>query len=177
MAELLGARLVDLPEGRALQFRAEGEALRLPETVLSNRPCGAVAFGFRRDDAHTLNRVLLKVWPGSFSEMGIEVHADGRVHYRVQRNALAGLVSLEPMTFYQLAFTWSERGMRAYVDGSLAASEDTPAQVGANSTLTELGRDPNNPANTGSYMTIRDLRIYEGIPSGEELAGLANPSR
>jgi hypothetical protein len=177
MAELLGAQIVDLPEGRALQFRAEGEALRLPEAVLSYRPCGAITFGFRRDDAQTLNRVLLKVWPGSFCETGIEVHPDGRIHYNVQRNALTGTVSLEPMQFYQLAFVWNERGMRIYVDGNLEASQEKPVHVGAYSRLTELGRDPNNPAKTGSHMTIRDLKIYEGIPGEGDLINLTRPAR
>jgi hypothetical protein len=176
-AELLGARVVDLPEGRALRFQAEGEALRLPESLLNHRPCGAITFGFRRDDAETLNRVLLKVWPGSFCETGIEVHPDGRIHYNVQRTTLTGEVLLEPKTFYQLAFVWNERGMRVYVDGTLAASQEKPVLIAANSTLTELGRDPNNPVKTGSRMTIRDLRIYEGIPSEEDLVKLTKPPR
>src|SRR5437763_17042801 len=50
-AELLGARVVDLPEGNALQFQADKEAVRLPEEVLDNRACGVIMFWFRRDDA------------------------------------------------------------------------------------------------------------------------------
>jgi len=175
VAELLGAQIVEVPEGRVLQFRSDGEALRLPETVLNHRPCGVIAFGFRRDDAQTLNRVLLKVWPGAFSETGIEIHPDGRIHYNVQRNVLTGAGSLEPMKFYQLTFVWNESGMRIYVDGRLEASLDKPVHIAAYSTLTELGRDPNNPGKTGSRMTIRNLKIYEGIPSEGDLVALAKP--
>src|SRR5207245_4559290 len=176
IAELLGAQVVDLPEGKALQFRAESEALRLPEAVLNYRPCGAITFWFRRDDGQTLNRVLLKVWPGSFSEMGIEVHPDGHIHCNVQRNALTGGRSLEPMRFYQLAVVWNQSGMRIYVDGNLEATLEKSVHIGAYSRLTELGRDPNNPK-TGSCMTIRDLRIYEGIPGEGDLALLTKLPR
>jgi hypothetical protein len=171
-AELLGARMLDLPEGGALQFQATGEALRLPEAVLNYRRCGVIAFWFRRDDAQSLNRVLLKVRPGVFSETGIEVHPDGRIHFNVQRNAITGSTPLETLKFYQLVFIWNENGMRIYVDGRLDATLERPAYTAANSTLTELGRDPNDPRATGSRMTIRDLKIYEGVPGEGDLAGL-----
>jgi hypothetical protein len=172
--ELLGAQIVDVPEGKALQLRVQGEALRLPEAVLNDRPCGAITFGFRRDNEETLNRVLLKVWPGSFCETGIEVHADGRVHYSVQENTLTGTVTLQAKKFYQLAFVWNENGMRIYVNGTLQGSLNKPVHIGANSTLTELGRDPNNPQQTGSCMTIRDLKIYEGIPDERDLVRITH---
>jgi hypothetical protein len=144
----------------------------LPEAVLNYRPCGVIMFWFRRDDSQTLNRVLLKVWPGAFSETGIEVHPDGRIHYNVQRNLISSNERLEPQRFYQLAFVWNENGMRIYIDGRLDASLAKPAHIAANSTKTELGRDPNNPEKTGSHMTIRDLRIYEGSAEDAILAQL-----
>jgi hypothetical protein len=162
-AELLGAHVVNLPEGKALQFQADKEAVRLPEDLLNNRACGAIMFWFRRDDAERLNRVLLKVWPGVLSETGIHVSEDGQIHYNVQRTTIHGNERLQPRKFYRLGFAWGENGMRIYVDGKLDAKSDKPAQVAAAAKLTELGRDPNDPEKTGSRMTIRDLRIYEGF--------------
>lgn len=172
VAELLGAHIVDLPEGKGLQFQADMEAVGLPEAVLNYHPCGVIMFWFRRDDSQTLNRVLLKVWPGAFSETGIEVHPDGRIHYNVQRNSISSNERLEPQRFYQLAFVWNENGMRIYIDGRLDANLAKAAHIAANSTKTELGRDPNNPEKTGSRMTIRDLRVYEGSAEDATLAQL-----
>jgi|GEM_PF-5035815 len=176
-AELLGAHIVDLPEGKGLQFQAEQEAAGLPEAVLNYRPCGVMAFWFRRDDSETLNRVLEKVWPGSFSETGIEIHPDGRIHYSVQRDSLSSNERLEPQKFYHLAFVWNENGMRIYIDGQLDATLAKPIHIAANSTKTELGRDPNNPQKTGSRMTMRDLQFWEGIAGDAEIKKILHESR
>ena len=171
-AELLGAHIVDLPEGQALQFQADKEAVRLPENLLNNRACGVIMFWFRRDDAERLNRVLLKVLPGVFSETGIHVLEDGQIHYSVQRTTIHSSERLQPGRFYRLAFAWGDSGMRIYIDGKLDAKSDQPAQITATAKLTELGRDPNNPHKTGSRMTIRDLRVYEGSADEETIARL-----
>jgi Concanavalin A-like lectin/glucanases superfamily len=171
-AELLGVHIIDLPEGKALQFQADKEAVRLSEDLLNNQACGMIMFWFRRDDAERLNRVLLKVWPGVLSETGIEISGDGQIHYRVQRATVQSDERLEPQKFYRLAFAWGENGLRIYIDGKLNAKSDEPAQITARSKLTELGRDPNNPEKTGSRMTIRDLRIYEGFADEETIARL-----
>lgn len=161
-AEFLGTHVVDLPEGRALQFQADKEAVRLPEDLLNNRACGLIMFWFRRDDANRLNRVLLKVFPGVFSETSIHVSEDGQIHYNMERATIHSNARLEPQKFYRLAFGWGENGMRIYIDGQLDAQSDKLAQIKAVSKLTELGRDPNDSEKTGSRMTIRDLQVYEG---------------
>lgn len=171
-AELRGTHIVDLPEGKALQFQSDKEAVILPEVLLNYRSCGVIAFWFRRDDAETLNRVLLKVLPGFFCETGIEVHPDGQIHYNVQRSRVSSNGRLEAGKFYQLVFVWNESGMRIYIDGALDADLTTPVHVGGHSAKTELGRDPNNPEKTGSRMTIRDLQVYEGAASDAILAQL-----
>jgi len=162
-AELLGAHIVDLPEGKALQFQAVSEAVRLPEEILNNRGCGMITFRFRRDDAQTQDRILYKVLPGVFSETGIEVGGDGRVYFSVQRNSLASKSLLDPQKFYQLTFVWNRNGMRIYIDGKLDATLERPVYTSARATKTEMGRDPNDALKTGSRMTIQDLRIYEGV--------------
>ena len=162
-AELLGAHIVDLPEGKALQFQAVSEAVRLPEEILNNRGCGMITFRFRRDDAETQDRILYKVLPGVFSETGIEVGGDGRVYFSVQRNSLASKSLLDPQKFYQLTFVWNRNGMRIYIDGKLDATLERPVYTSARATKTEMGRDPNDALKTGSGMTIQDLRIYEGV--------------
>ena len=171
-AELLGAHIVNLPEGKALQFQADKEAVRMPEDVLNNRPCGVIMFWFRRDDAERLNRVLLKVWPGVLSETGIHVSEDGQIHYNVQHATIHSTERLEPRRFYRLAFVWGEHGLRIYIDGKLDAKSDKPAQITATAKLTELGRDPNDPEKTGSRMVIRNLRIYEGLADDAAIAEL-----
>ena len=129
-------------------------------------------FWFRRDDAERLNRVLLKVLPGVFSETGIEVSEDGQIHFSVQRITIHSNERLQPQKFYRLAFAWGESGMRIYIDGELDSKSDRLAQITATAKLTELGRDPNNPEKTGSRMTIRDLRIYEGFTDEKAIAQL-----
>jgi hypothetical protein len=129
-------------------------------------------FWFRRDDAERLHRVLLKVWPGVLSETGIHVSEDGQIHYNVQRTTIHSNERLQPRKFYRLAFAWGENGMRIYIDGKLDAKSDRPAQIAAAAKLTELGRDPNDPEKTGSRITIRDLRIYEGFADDVAIAQL-----
>lgn len=169
-AELLGAHIVDLPEGKALQFRAVSEAVVLPTGLLNNCGCGAIVFRFRRDDSETHNRVFLKVLPGVLSEAGIEVSAEGQVHFNIQRNSLASQSRLEPGKFYKLAFVWNRDGLRIYIDGKLDSASEEPAYISNRASKIEMGRDPNDALKTGSRMTINDFAIYEGVPEESTFA-------
>jgi hypothetical protein len=172
LAELRGPQVVASPEGKVLRFTGDSQGVKLPQVLLNKRPSGAVTLWFRQDDPKVLARVLTRVTRGAAPELSIEVTPDGKVHFSVADQRVASQQSLEGGRFYHLAFVWNDGGQKIFVDGKLDAHGIQATTVGSSARLTEIGRDPNKPGTTGSRMTIRDLRFYNGYAADADIPPL-----
>ncbi len=170
-AELDGVQALHLPDGAAVQFAANKEAIILPEELLNDRSCGVISFWFRIDNTNRHARLFHKVDPGVFNELKIEVAGNGRLFILRRGHQLMNQELIQPHRFYHFAFVWNDQGEALYLNGRQDAHSPHLAIIGSRSSLTLIGRDPVN-AGVCSTMTLRDLRFYEGRATDADIENI-----
>ncbi|MFA5862957.1 MAG: LamG-like jellyroll fold domain-containing protein, partial [Candidatus Thermoplasmatota archaeon] len=164
---ITGATLTSGRFGEGLLFQGTGQYVSLRDALTSDLAQGTVMMWVNAEDLTPGHlSLLLKVLPGVFGQLGVQVSPDGRVAFFTSLDGgsttlVSGPGSVRAGEWTHIAVTWGPLGKRIIVNGQLVASNADTVGTGELSSVTEIGIDPNDHAHTGFHGVIDEFRIYD----------------